>query len=153
MNRRTFLAALIAATVAAASPGDAAADEWPEPLICGLHRITVLHVQGNSMECHLKFGRKAHIQTATCAPRPMRILDGRLLVSAMGEVTGTLDIVDRKKRSKAQVRGYIGFTGNLTLGLQKQGDWQIHGLIGYGRVKPTCAGPTKNIFSEDFDDE
>jgi hypothetical protein len=123
----------------------------PTPLICGLHRITVAHLQGNTMECHLKFGRLAHIQQATCAPRPMRILDGRLLVSPMGEVTGTVDLQDRKKRTKAKVRGYLSFTGNLTLGLQKEGDWQIHGLVGYGRVKSTCPD-TKNVFSEDFDE-
>lgn len=147
---KTIACSLIASAVTFGVSSPAYADR--PPVICGMYQITVMHVQGNTMECFLRLGPLAHIRQAQCAPRPMRILGGRVFVSGMGEVTGAVDLQDRKKRVKARVRGYMTFTGQLTLGLQKDGDWQVHGLIGYGRVKPTCNGPTTNIFSEDFDE-
>ena len=146
MSRSTILSSVLALALT----GPALAE--PRPLVCGAHRITVAHVEGYYLACHLTFGRLAHVQTVSCAPRRMKIADGRLLVNNGGEVTGWFDIVERKRTVRADVRGYLSFTGRLTLGLQKRGDPLVHALVGTGRVKPTCArGPT--VFDEDYDDE
>jgi hypothetical protein len=142
--------AILSSLLALALAGPALAE--PRPLVCGAHRITVAHVEGYYLACHLTFGRLAHVQTVSCAPRRMKITDGRLLVNGMGEVTGWFDVVEKRKTVRADVRGYLSFTGQMTLGLQKEGDPLVHALAGTGRVKPTCApGPT--VFSEDYDDE
>jgi hypothetical protein len=68
-------------------------------------------------------------------------------VNGMGEVTGTLDITDRKKPIKVEVRGYLSFTGSLTLAMQKRDDWMIYGLQGTAKIRPTCS--STSVFDEE----
>lgn len=122
------------------------ADEYPDPLLCG-HRITTAYMAGFDLACHVQFGRKGHITRVDCANRQMRITGGKVGVSGMGEVKGTLEGTDRKKRFRASVRGWLSFSGNLTVAMQKDGDWRVHGLQGTAKIRPTCGG-LPSVFDE-----
>lgn len=123
------------------------ADTHKRSVICG-YWVSSAYVSGTYVACHLALGERGHINKRSCAPKPTRITGGRMTVGPDGEIKGHLDLVERKGKTRAKVWGWLSFTGNLTLAMQREGDWKIDGLMGTGKVRPSC-GALDTVFEED----
>lgn len=138
---------LTCAAVALLLATPAHADTHRRSVICG-YWVSSAYVSGTYVACHLALGERGHINKRSCAPKPTRITGGRMTVGPDGEIEGHLVLSERGKTVRAKTWGWLSFTGNLTLAFQRDGDWKIDGLMGTGKVRPSCGAP-KTVFEED----